>query len=98
MKTDLEECRNRIVLIELEKEKEMEDVASLKAFVQETINESRDEDDYQRLIKEIERLRKENLKLNEVLSKVSPLDEERPGNNKFHQPFSSKRPIPWRQF
>lgn len=67
LRGQLDECRNRIVLLELEKERELEEVASLKAFVQETINESRDEDDTRKLLREIERLRRENVRLNEVV-------------------------------
>lgn len=54
-------------MLEVEKERELEEVASLKAFVQETINESRDEDDTKRLLREIERLRRDNLKLQDML-------------------------------
>lgn len=57
-------------MMEMERERELEDVASLKAFVQATINGSEDEGEHQRLIKEIERLRRENAKLNEVVIKV----------------------------
>lgn len=69
LRGQLDECRNRIRLLELEKERELEEVASLKAFVQETINESRDEDDTRKLLGEIERLRRENIRLSEVVVK-----------------------------
>ena len=69
LRAQLEECQNRIILLELEKERELEEVASLKAFVQETINESRDEDDTKRLLLEIEKLRRENTRLHEVVAK-----------------------------
>lgn len=69
LRSQLDECRSQMGLLQLEKERELEEVASLKAFVQETINESRDEDDTRRLLREIERLRRENAKLNEVVLK-----------------------------
>lgn len=65
----LDDSRSQIRLLQLEKERELEEVASLKAFVQETINGARDEDDYKRLHMEIERLRRDNAKLNEMVQK-----------------------------
>lgn len=66
LRGQLEECKSSIVRLEQEKLRELEEVASLKAFVQETIN---DEDQNQRLLREIERLGRENTRLHEVVMK-----------------------------
>lgn len=64
---ELAQCQQQVVLVEMEKEKELAEMESLKIYFQDKFNESPEVD---QLLHECEHLKRENIRLKRILDEV----------------------------